>query len=186
MSTVDFWFSLLSAASLPVVYTGVSAAHQYAAADQGSESKKAVPLTRTAHSLALYLPAVCRLSVWSLYQPFANAVVSRVVSNASSARSRSSFVPSLEQCAVLSPAAMFPKSGFGWSPLISVQNNRGPMPNAGSAPPPVHKQAIPHHTNCHIRSHTLMLSLSAKYRNGYDFDVSYPEYIRSPPDESPG
>ena len=28
-----------------------------------SESKKAVPLTRTAHSLALYLPAVCRLSV---------------------------------------------------------------------------------------------------------------------------
>lgn len=58
-----FDFLLLSAASLPVVYTGVSAAHQYAAADQGSESKKAVPLTRTAHSLTLYLPAVCRLSV---------------------------------------------------------------------------------------------------------------------------
>ena len=28
-----------------------------------SESKKAVPLTRTAHSFTLYLPAVCRLSV---------------------------------------------------------------------------------------------------------------------------
>ena len=28
-----------------------------------SESKKAVPLTRTAHYPTLYLPAVCRLSV---------------------------------------------------------------------------------------------------------------------------
>mgnify|MGYP005865868461 FL=1 len=28
-----------------------------------SESKKAVPLTRTAHFPTLYLPAVCRLSV---------------------------------------------------------------------------------------------------------------------------